>query len=128
VDARREDGHGRHGLQPDPNVEVTSPLNSAFRSVVFVITMENHGTASIYGNTAHAPFINNTLIPQFGRALNFIDKLPSLPSEPHYIWMEAGTDTFADHMFVNDDPPSAANSTASTDHLVSEIRGATVSV
>src|SRR6185312_16273891 len=50
--------------------------------------------------------------------------LPGRPSEPHYIWMEAGTDTFADHMFVNDDPPSAANSTASTNHLVSEIRAA----
>ena len=115
----------------DPAAEATGngtatapPVATATTSAiqhVFVITMENHGTASIYGNTASAPFINNTLIPQFGRALNFIDKLPSLPSEPHYIWMEAGTNAFADHTFTTDNNPSSTNSTASTAHLSTQI-------
>src|SRR5262249_23061145 len=44
---------------------------------VFVIAMENHATSSIYGNTSSAPYINNTLLPTYGRATNFLDKLPS---------------------------------------------------
>ena len=88
---------------------------------IFVIVMENHGTSTIYGNTANAPYINNTLIPQFGRATNFIDKLPSLASEPHYIWMEAGTNAFADHTFTTDNNPSSSNNTASTAHLSTQI-------
>src|SRR4029077_13644628 len=72
---------------------------------VFVIAMENHGTASIYGNTTHAPYINNTLLPLYVRAPNFIDKLPSRPGEPHYVWMEAGTNAFSDHTFTNDNNP-----------------------
>jgi hypothetical protein len=35
--------------------------------------------------------------------------------------MEAGTNVFPDHTFISDQKPSAANSTASTDHLVSQI-------
>jgi phospholipase C len=88
---------------------------------VFVIVMENHGTSTIYGNVASAPYINNTLIPQFGRATNFIDKLPALLSEPHYVWMEAGTNAFSDHTFTTDNNPSLSNSTASTAHLSTQI-------
>jgi phospholipase C len=60
----------------------------------------------------------------YGRATNFIDKLPSLPSEPHYIWMEAGTNAFSDHTFTNDNNPSSSNSTASTAHLSTQITAA----
>src|ERR1051325_10631717 len=42
---------------------------------VFVIVLENHGASDIYGNTTHAPFINNTLMLAGGRASNFVDKL-----------------------------------------------------
>lgn len=94
---------------------------------VFVIAMENHGTSSIYGNTTSAPYINNTLLPMYGRATNFIDKLPSLPSEPHYVWMEAGTNAFSDHTFTNDNDPSSTNSTASTAHLSTQITKAGLS-
>ena len=91
---------------------------------VFVIALENHGASDIYGNTASAPYINQTLLPMYGRATNFIDKLPNLNSEPHYVWMEAGTNAFADHTFTTDDNPSASNSTASTNHLVTQITAA----
>jgi phospholipase C len=88
---------------------------------VFVIAMENHGASDIYGNTGSAPYINNTLIPMYGRATNFIDKLPQLNSEPHYVWMEAGTNAFSDHTFTNDNNPSSTNSTSSTAHLSTQI-------
>ena len=90
---------------------------------VFVIAMENHADSSIYGNSAHAPYIQ-TLIADYGRAVNFIDKLPSLPSEPHYVWMEAGTNVFADHTFTGDGDPSSSNSTVNTRHLTTQIRDA----
>jgi len=91
---------------------------------VFVIAMENHATSSIYGNTTHAPYINNTLIPMYGRAVNLIDTITSLPSEPHYLWMEAGTNAFSDHTFTTDNNPSSSNSTASTAHLSTQITAA----
>ena len=56
-----------------------------------------------------------------GRANNFIDRLPQLNSEPHYVWMEAGTNAFSDHTFTNDNNPSSSNSTASTAHLSTQI-------
>jgi hypothetical protein len=108
----------------DPPPTETGTLTSSAIQHVFVIAMENHGTASIYGNTTSAPFINGTLLPMFGRATNFIDKLPSLPSEPHYIWMEAGTNAFSDHTFTNDNNPSSTNSTGSTAHLSTQILAA----
>lgn len=105
------------GDTPPPGAAVTS---SAIQHV-FVIAMENHAASTIYGNTTSAPYINNTLLPMYGRATNFIDRLPSLPSEPHYVWMEAGTNAFSDHTFTTDNNPSSTNSTASTAHLSTQI-------
>ena len=112
---------------PDPAGDDAPPsvaISASAIQHVFVIAMENHGTASIYGNTASAPYINNTLLPRYGRATNFIDRLPSLPSEPHYVWMEAGTNAFSDRTFTNDNNPSSTNSTASTAHLSTQITAA----
>jgi hypothetical protein len=95
---------------------------------VFVIVMENHDASQIYGNTTNAPYINNTLIPSYARATNFNDELPSLASEPHYLWMEAGTNAFSDHTFTTDSDPSSTNSTSSTAHLVTQIKNATSGV
>jgi hypothetical protein len=114
------------GAPPDPTtVTADDPPSPAVTASaikhVFVIAMENHGASDIYGNTANAPYINNTLLPISGRATNFIDRLPQLNSEPHYIWMEAGTNAFSDHTFTTDDNPSSSNSTASTAHLSTQI-------
>jgi hypothetical protein len=98
----------------------TAEARPAIRHV-FVIAMENAPASHIYGNPA-APYINNRLLPKYAHANNFNDVLPNLPSEPQYILMEAGTNVFADANFQTDSPPSAANSTASKDHLVSQIR------
>jgi len=105
------------------NARPDAATTSGAGAHVFVIAIENEMAGAIYGSP-RAPYINGVLLPTYASAGNFQDELPADPSEPHYIWMEAGTNTFADHMFVNDDPPSATNSTASPDHLVSEIRAA----
>ena len=109
---------------------------------VFVIVMENKDAFQvakddknyIYGNSKQAPYINKVLIPSAARAMNFIDELPDLPSEPHYILMEAGTNEFDDTTFTCNAEPtrtceggSAQNWTASPEHLVTQITTAGLS-
>ncbi len=92
---------------------------------VFVITMENHDARSIVGNSADASYLNGTLLARYASASHYTDVLPiSVLSEPHYIWMEAGTNAFADHTFGDDSEPSASNSTSSSEHLVTQIEAA----
>jgi hypothetical protein len=92
---------------------------------VFVIAMENHDASEIYGSS-NAPYINGTLLADYAHATNFNDPLAlSIPSEPHYVWMEAGTNAFSDHTFTGDSDPSRTNSTNSTAHLVTQIKNAT---
>ena len=91
---------------------------------VFLIMMENQGASTIYGNTADVPYLNS-LMRQYGYAgtvsgnrSNYLDNLPArIPSEPHYIWLEAGTNAFPDRTFIDDSNPSSGNSTASHQHL-----------
>ena len=98
---------------------------SAIRHV-FVIMMENQNASDIY-NSSKAPYINQ-LMGEYGYASNFQDVLPSsVPSEPHYIWLEAGTNAFADRTFTGDSDASASNSTASTAHLVNQLENAGLS-
>jgi len=100
---------------------------SAIKTVI-VIAMENTDATQIYGKTARAPYINKTLMPIAARASNFNDPLPhEILSEPHYIWMEAGTNSFSDHTFKDDREPApkkGKNSTASKDHLVTQLNAA----
>jgi hypothetical protein len=92
---------------------------------IFVIAMENHDAAQIYGNTSDTPYINGTLIPRYAHATHFDDELAqSVPSEPHYVWMEAGTNTFRDYTFTTDADPSNSNSTSSPAHLTTQIKTA----
>ncbi len=96
---------------------------------VFVIAMENRDSSQVYGNTTSAPYLNGTLVTTYARSTNFNDPLSlSTPSEPHYIWMEAGTNAFSDRTFTSNSDPSSRNSTASTAHLVTQIKNATSGV
>ena len=89
---------------------------------VFVIAMENHDSVEIYGDMADAPYINGTLLAMGAHATNFDDELAlSIPSEPHYVWMEAATNAISDATFTTDADPSASNSTSSTAHLATQI-------
>jgi hypothetical protein len=91
---------------------------------VIVIALENHDADEIYSDPVNAPYLHS-LVTQYAHAANFEDELPlEVPSEGHYLWMEAGTHHFSDATFLDDSPPSPANSTGSTKHLVTQIKQA----
>ena len=80
---------------------------------VFVIVMENHNWADIRGS-ASAPYINNTLLPAASSATQYFNPPGIHPSEPNYLWLEAGK-SFG----IRNDSSPAANHQATTQHLVS---------
>jgi phospholipase C len=88
---------------------------------VFVILMENHNWSSVKGSGA-APYINNTLLPMGAHAENYVNVPGIHPSEPNYIWLEAG-DNFG---VANDDPPSN-NHQSTKDHLTNQLEAAGIS-
>jgi len=89
---------------------------------VIVIAMENHDALEIYEDPVNAPYIH-WLLQRYAHAKNFEDELPrEIPSEGHYVWMEAGTHQFSDAVFEDDSPPSGRVSTGSNLHLVRQIK------
>jgi hypothetical protein len=92
------------------SVTVTSTATRGIKTV-WLILMENHNWSKIKGS-ASAPYINNTLLPQASHAENYWNPSKLHPSEPNYLWLEAGTNFGV----LNDSPPSA-NHQASTAHL-----------
>jgi hypothetical protein len=89
--------------------------------------MENKAQTQIYGDITDAPYINNTLMVAYPHTTMFTDELPTLDSEPHYVWMESGTNQFSDHTFTNDSDSSSSNSTNSTAHLSTTLDAAKIS-
>ena len=103
---------------------------------VFVIGMENHNftqptpTSSpqqILNNTA-APYINSLITPGNSNAAqvsycthHYNAGVGVHPSEPNYIWAEAGTD-FGDH--VDTDPSSGAGNIFTAPHLTGQLNTA----
>src|SRR5581483_823449 len=68
---------------------------------VFLILMENHNWSSISGSPS-APYING-LLAQASYALNYNNPPGNHPSEPNYLWLEAGTN----FGITNDNPPAS---------------------
>jgi len=115
------------------------PAQAAPRHVI-VIAMENKDSVKasdksrsyVYGNADAAPYLNGTVAEQGARALNYVDNLSGLPSQPHYIEMEAGTNAFPDTTFTcNKDPDSKCdplsgrkNWTTSREHLSAQLEDA----
>jgi phosphatidylinositol-3-phosphatase len=79
---------------------------------VFVIVLENHNWSEIKGSTS-APYINNTLLPMASSCAQYYNPSGLHPSEPNYLWIEAGT-----NFGVLDDLNPSVNHQASTNHLV----------
>jgi hypothetical protein len=114
-------GTGTAGATGGGGTTVGGKINN-----VFVIAMENEPAAAIYGNK-NAPYLNG-LLSKSARATAFTDPLPDgIPSEPHYVWMEAGTNKFSDVTFTGDGDPSSGNSTSNTAHLSTQMNAAGVS-
>ncbi len=87
-------------------------------TTVFIILMENHNWSSIKGS-ASAPYINNTLLPMSSYAQQYYNPPNIHPSEPNYLWLEAGTN----FGILNDNPPSQ-NHQPTTKHLVTLLKNA----
>ncbi|HWD18160.1 MAG TPA: alkaline phosphatase family protein [Verrucomicrobiae bacterium] len=88
---------------------------------VFLIVMENLDWAEVQGN-ASAPYLNGTLLPQAAFCTNYFNPLGLHPSEPNYIWLEAGT-----NFGIRDDNDPVFNHLNVTNHLVSLLQRAGIS-
>ena len=88
---------------------------------VFIILMENNNWSSIKGNTA-APYINNTLLPMGSHAEQYFNPPGIHPSEPNYLWLEAGT-----NFGILDDSDPSVNHQSTTMHLVTLLKSANIS-
>jgi hypothetical protein len=78
---------------------------------VFVIVMENHNWADIKGS-ASAPYINQSLLPIGAHAEQYFNPPGNHPSEPNYLWLEAGT-----NFGIRDDNEPSINHQGTTQHL-----------
>ena len=90
-------------------------------SYVFVILMENHNWSTSKGSSS-APYINNTLLPLASYCEQYYNPPDLHPSEPNYLWLEAGTN----FGILNDNPP-ANNHQATTNHFVTQLENAGIS-
>jgi hypothetical protein len=88
---------------------------------VFVIVMENHNWSEIKGST-NAPYINNTILPRAAYCARYYNPPGLHPSEPNYLWLEAGTN----FGILNDLDPFV-NHQSTTNHLVTLLERAGVS-
>src|SRR5260221_332701 len=107
-----------------PHLAVTSvstptPTSSSAARTVFLIMMENHNWSDIK-NSPSAPYINSTLLPTASYAEQYYNPPGIHPSEPNYIWLEAGNN----FGILNDD---SSNRISSTNHLVTQLNKAGIS-
>jgi phospholipase C len=79
---------------------------------VFVIMMENHNWSEIKDSPS-APYINQVLLPQASHAEQYYNPPGIHPSEPNYLWLEAGT-----NFGIANDANPATNHQSTTNHLV----------
>src|SRR2546426_772232 len=99
----------------------TTTLGTTWSTTVFVILMENHNWSSIQGH-ASAPYINGTLLPMASHAKQYYNPPGNHPSEPNYLWLEAGT-----NFGINNDDNPDANHQSTTHHLVTLLTQAHIS-
>ncbi len=104
------------GATPTPPPKVQSRIKH-----VFIIVMENHNWVDIW-NSSSAPYINKTLLPQASFAEQYYNPPGIHPSEPNYLWLEAGTNFGILH-----DGTPATDHQNTQDHLTSYLSKAGVS-
>ena len=88
---------------------------------VFLIMMENHNWSAIKGSSS-APYINKTLLPMSSYATNYQNPPGNHPSEPNYIWLEAGS-----NLGITNDANPSSNHQSTTKHLARQLKDANVS-
>src|SRR5438270_9280437 len=112
----------------------TSKSSAHSIQTVFLIVMENKNWSQIRGSSS-APYINSLLVrSDASYATQYFNPPSYHPSEPNYVWLEAGSNTNLPNAntggtvsFTTDNDPSSANSTSTTDHLVTYLSNAGIS-
>jgi len=102
-------------------VQATATATSSTMKTVFLILMENHNWSDIKGSSS-APYINNTLLTMASYAEQYYNPPGNHPSEPNYLWLEAGTN----FNILNDDDP-ITNHLSTKQHLVTLLSNAGIS-
>src|SRR5436309_6744894 len=109
--ARGANNAGTATVQPTASfTPSTTPAPTG--KTVFLIMMENHNWSDIKGSPS-APYINTTLLPVASHAEQDYNPPGIHPSEPNYLWLEAGT-----NFGVFNDALPSANQRNTTLHLV----------
>ncbi len=103
---------------PNSHSNVTKAVSDKH---VFLIMMENHNWSDIKNNPS-APYINNTLLPMASYAEQYYNPPGNHPSEPNYLWLEAGT-----NFGVSNDFDPIFNHQNTTEHLVTLLSNAGLS-
>jgi phosphatidylinositol-3-phosphatase len=124
-DSGSDSGTSDSGSDSSSDSGTTDSGTSAIKTV-FIILMENHNWSQIQGSSS-APYINNTLLPQSSFATQYFNPPGIHPSEPNYIWLEAGNNNTGDITFTTDNDPSATNSTSTTQHIATLLKNAGIS-
>ena len=93
-------------------VQTTTTTTSYTIKTVFLILMENHNWSDIKGSSS-APYINNTILPMASYAEQYYNPPGNHPSEPNYLWLEAGT-----NFGIFDDNDPIINHQGTKQHLV----------
>ena len=97
------------------------PTSPSTARTIFLIMMENHNWSDIK-NSPSAPYINHTLLPMASYAEQYYNPPGNHPSEPNYLWLEAGT-----NFGINNDDNPDANHQSTTHHLVTLLTQAHIS-
>ncbi len=98
----------------DAGVDGPAPAGDHIQTV-FVIMMENHSWSTIKGS-ASAAYINQTLVPMGAHAEAYKTPAGNHPSEPNYIWLEAG-----DNLGITNDNAPSSNHQSTKDHLTAQL-------
>src|SRR5260370_9916560 len=98
-----------------------TPTAVAGNKTVFLIMMENHNWSDIKNNPS-APYINHTLLPMASYAEQYFNPPGNHPSEPNYLWLEAGT-----NFGIYNDADPYANHQSTSLHLVTLLNNAHIS-
>src|SRR2546425_907924 len=107
--------------QKGVNAAVSTIFTTASNKTVFLILMENHNWSDIK-NSSSAPYINEALLPMASYAEQYYNPPGNHPSEPNYLWLEAGT-----NFGISDDADPDANHQSTTKHLVTLLNNAHIS-
>ena len=87
---------------------------------VFIILEENYNWSEI--TPALAPYIRNTLVPLAAHAEQYYNPPGLHPSEPNYLWLEAGS-----NLGITNDADPSLNHQNTVDHLVAYLNKAGIS-